>query len=71
MIIGLYFIISHALNFIFISFPRHVSSAAGRENYFKKPLKRMREDTLFAPFLDDGERGHIFFFMLVCETAGR
>ena len=49
---------------------RHVSSPAGKESYFKKPLKQMRESTLFAPFLDDGERGHIFFVMLVLETAG-
>ena len=50
--------------------PRHVSSPAGQESYFTKPMKQMREDTLFAPFLDDGERGHIFFLMLVFETAG-
>lgn len=47
-----------------------MSSPAGQESYFTKPMKQMREDTLFAPFLDDGERGHIFFFMLVFETAG-
>ena len=33
-------------------------------------LQEVRESTLFAPFLDDGERGHIFFLMLVFETAG-